>query len=254
MASLRTNQVTTLLGLGADAMDNMFDVTIVPPTGITTFANLEAARGGVLAFNDPTALSNFTIRAEGFQPPKYKIKTYKVGYKGVEVDRPQTKLDMERQFELTFRLDSHYQVYRFLSSWRSLIAQASSGYVTNALWDPSNADASGVSDINMVFGTVYVAALARPVYMVDSDPFRAKGVTSGKFEPNGDPLALGEPSSTVPSEPDLTRWQFQHVWLAELDEPQYKTEGGDAIKIKATFKFGDFVDPAYALYGNETAP
>jgi hypothetical protein len=252
MASLRGNQVTTLLGLGADAMDNMFDVSITPPEGLTTLYNRVAGREGLIPFNDPTMLSNLTIRAEGFQPPKYKIKTYKVGYKGVEVDRPQTKLDMERQFELTFRLDSNYQVYRFLSAWRSLTVQASSGYVTNALWSDSNTTTQ-VSDINKVYGTVYVAALARPVFMVDGDPFRAKGVTSGKFEPYGDSSSGGEPTGTVPSEEDLNRWEFNHVWLAELDEPQYKTEGGDIIKIKATFKFGDFTDPAYAAYGNATS-
>jgi hypothetical protein len=248
MANL--GQVTTLLGLGADAMDNMYDVVITPPKGMSGLQAAIAGRAGDLAYSD-AALANFTIRAEGFEPPKYKIQTYKVGYKGVEIDRPKTKLDMEREFELSFRLDANYQVYQFLSAWRSQLVQASSGYVTNALWgEDTQGDrvAGMVGEINSVFGSVTVTALSRPIYMAQGTPFQSFGVTEGKMD--GTAAGGSTLTETTPLVGGTTQWKFAHVWLAELDEPSFKNEGGDAIKIKAKFKFGDLIDPAYSYMGS----
>ena len=250
MATLESNQVTALIGLGADAMDNMFDISITPPTGLTTFENLGAGTAGVLQAADPGFESDIVIRADGFEPPAFNAKTYKIAYKAVSIDRPATKMEGEREFKISFRLDANYRAYRFLSAWKSLIMQASSGYVTNALWGPGG-DTAGpiepVPEINTVLGQVTVSALARPVYQSDSNPFSAQGVSIGKFTPGS--LLTSKASGTVPLSSDLNNWQFMQVWLSKLEEPKYKTDGGDAIKIAATFKFGEFIDPIYAQYG-----
>lgn len=250
MALLANNQVTALLGLGADAMDNMFDIVITPPTGLTTFENLGAGRAGVLDAANPQFENDITIRADGFSPPVFNPKTYKVGYKAVSIDRPATKIEGERQFTISFRLDANYRAYRFLSAWRSLIMQASSGYVTNALWGDSADQASlttPVGEINKVFGQVVISALARPIYQSSGTPFSAQGVTTGKF--TEDSLAVSAASETIPGATDLSTWQFNQVWISKLDEPKFKTDGGDIIKIEATFKFGEYIDPIYNQYG-----
>lgn len=251
MGLLASNQVTALIGLGADAMDNMFDITITPPVGLTTFENLGAGRAGVLNAADPGFENDITIRADGFEPPQFNAKTYKVGYKAVTLDRPSTKIEGEREFKITFRLDANYRAYRFLSAWKSLIMQASTGYVTNALWGDGADQASltsPVGDINKVFGQVVISALARPIYQSNSIPFDAQGVSVGKFTDGS--LATTKASDTMPSAIDLSTWQFNQVWLVKLDEPKYKTDGGDPIKIAATFKFGEFIDPIYSQYGS----
>ena len=244
MGTLSSNQVTSLLSLGADAMDNMFDISIEPPKGISSIENLQGARAGLTTYDSQQFKHNLTIRADGFNPPVFKVKTYEVKYKTVTIDRPATKIEGQRQFDITFRLDANYQAYRFLAAWKSLIMQASSGYATNALWDDDGdvADLFGVGEINKVFGKIKVSALARPIHMVDGaeNAFKADGVTAGKFVQGGSPVSEG---ATIPLANELNTWDFDHVWVSELDEPQYKTDGGDAIKIKATFKFGDFKDP-----------
>ena len=250
MATLENNQVTALIGLGADAMDNMFDISITSPAGLTTFENLGAGTAGVLQAADPGFENDIVIRADGFEPPSFNIKTYKTAYKAVSIDRPATKLEGEREFKISFRLDANYRAYRFLSAWKSLIAQASSGYVTNALWGPGG-DVAGltspVPDINSVFGQVNVSALARPIYQSNGNPFSAQGVSIGKFTSGS--LLTSQAADTVPNSQDLTSWQFMQVWLVKLEEPKFKTDGGEAIKIAATFKFGEFIDPIYAQYG-----
>lgn len=247
MGNLSNNQVSTLLSLGADAMDNMFDVTIEPPEGVTRF---ESTDMDAFEFDSDRFKHDITIRAQGFKPPEFTVKTYKVAYKTVEIDRPATKIDGERQFEMTFRLDANYMAYRFLGAWKALIANASTGYATNALYGKDGAGDRGIFDtaaaMNNVFGTVRVAALARPIYMAEAAPFKADGVTAGKFEPGG---AMVEESATIANNSQLARWEFTEAWITSLTAPDYKTNGGDALTVQATFKFGNFKDPIYYAYG-----
>lgn len=220
MATLNT-PATALLGLGADAMDNMFDIQIDLPESVS-------------AFGIPTTLGgspSITIRADGFSPPEFTIKTYPIAYKAVKIDRPATKIDGERQFEITFRLDANYEAYKSLGAWRSLLMEPSSGYATNALFGQGGDVSVAAGASNNVFGTVKIAALNRPIHMTTGNAFEVGGVTSGKF--------TDEPSA------NNVIWEFYNVWLSKLEEPKYKTDGGDAIKIKATFKFGDYVNPIY---------
>lgn len=254
MGTIAYNQVTALLGLGADAMDNMFDIVITPPAGLTTFEALGAGRAGTLAAADPQFENDITIRADGFAPPTFNAKTYKVGYKAVSIDRPSTKIEGEREFKITFRLDANYRAYRFLAAWKSMIMQASTGYVTNALWAPNGevgdqaSLTTPVGNINMVFGNVLVSALSRPIYQSNGTPFSAQGVTSGKFTEGS--LETSPATETIPGALDKTTWEFKQVWLSKLDEPKFKTDGGEIIKIDATFKFGEYIDPIYSQYGN----
>lgn len=246
MGSLSGNQVTALLGLGADAMDNMFDIQIVPPDGLKVFDSLGTGRGGFMGPEESTFLNDITIRADGFSPPAFNPKTYKVAYKAVSIDRPATKIEGERQFTITFRLDANYRAYRFLSAWKSIIMQASNGYATNALWDNSLGDANGLDAINKVFGKVSVTALSRPIYQTSGTPFSAQGVSAGKFTED----SLVSAGAVDVADTDKTIWNFRQVWVSKLDEPKYKTDGGDIIKVEATFKFGDYDDPTYYQYAS----
>lgn len=222
-----SSPASTLLGLGADAMDNMFDIQIDLPADLPDMASFESFA------------SNLTIRGDGFQPPKLSVKTYEVKYKAVSIERPATRLEGKREFSITFRLDANYLAYRVLGAWKSMIAQASAGYVTNGLFGAKGDNPGSGND---VFGTVTVSSLARPIYMSADSRYRHAGVTDGKF------TGEGTESVGLPTSAELMTWKFEQVWLSDLDEPSYKTDGGDIIKVKATFKFGEFTDPIYGRY------
>lgn len=247
MANLSNNNVATLLNLGADAMDNMFDVTIEPPPGLSSF---QQHAMDAHSFDDVRFKHDITIRAEGFKPPEFNVKTYKVGYKTVEIDRPATKVEGERQFEMTFRLDANYMAYRFLGAWKSIIVNASTGYASNALFGgganssiSADQDLFNAAAINNIFGRVRVAALQRPIHMVETSPFEDTGVTSGKFE-----AGSNMDSSAQVDRNHLAEWEFTEVWITNLATPQYTTNGGDPITVQATFRFGNFKDPIFNAY------
>ena len=44
-------------------------------------------------------------------------------------------------------------------------------------------------------------------------------------------------------------WTFYDVWVSKVGQPQFTTEGGDALKYSVAFKFGDCDYPFYNATG-----
>ena len=212
--------VTALLGLGADAMDNLFDVVITLPSGAT-----DSTVKAVGAAQEPSAIDlsdQYRIRCQGFTPPKFTVKTYDVKYKTIKIKRPASVVEGDRVFELQFRLDANYNTYRALADWRAKTMIGTTGLARNSL------DlASG--------GLVEVFALASPV----STPANAgefTGITDAK-------------AHNANTEVATAAWEFKDVWLTELSEPAFKQGAGDPIMITAKFAFGDYKDPYHDWAG-----
>ena len=211
MASLAENHVTELIKAGADAMSNMYDVKIVFPDDIQTQLG--------------TDIQAMIVRAKGFTPPEAEVVNYKVNYKTVEIDRPATKITMNRQFTISFRLDAYYAVYRALKMWAGRNGTPSTGYASNALWD------SAAGSPNNIKGRVIVTALSTPVLMDPSNPYFAEGVNTGNFSEN-------------PNSENLI-WEFDDVWVQKMTEPQFTMDDAGTMDIEATFFFGNMKDPHY---------
>lgn len=216
MSTLADNHVTELLKAGADAMSNMFDVQIIFPE------DLQSQLG--------PDISMLRIRAKGFEPPVFNVKTYEVKYKTISITRPATQLEGSRTFSLSFRVDAYYSIYKALKMWASRIGTGSTGYASNALWGDASESPNGV------LGTVRVAALSTPVIMDSGDPFFAQGVNTGYFS-----------SQNSETSPHLV-WEFYDVWLQKLEEPKYSMDDASALEVQATFFFGNYKDPFYTKW------
>jgi hypothetical protein len=191
------------MDLGADAMDNMFDIEITLPN------NVKGAGDGI---------KSLPLRATGFNPPVFKTKTYKNSYKAVSISRPAAKIEGERQFDIEFRLDALYFAYDVFKVWKGLVNNASTGYASNELNEDD-------------LGAVAVSALKKPITIGTAGYTAAEtGVSSGKIGAEGNHA-----------------YSYDGVWITEVGEPAYKTDGGDALFVKITFQFGQFADP---LQGN----
>lgn len=116
MARLSETHITTLLGAGADAMTNMYEVEFIPPPG------LYSDQGPALK-----------IRTKAFTPPAPKQKDYDVHWKTVSAKRPATKIELDRTLEFEIRVDAYYDVYKCLLEWQSYTSIASVGYAANGL-------------------------------------------------------------------------------------------------------------------------
>jgi hypothetical protein len=197
MPNASAGNVSTLITSGFDAFANLYDIVITWPTKL-----------------DSTSLSAMTVpltsvRALDFTPPELSVSRYPVPYKGAEITRLGSKIEGDRTFSLTFRIDSNYYLYTLLRSWK------------HAWSDPSN-------DGEITFGSYSAAATS------DYDgTIVVRGYTS---------------SSTLSSIADPTTssslgavWTFNQVLCTKTGTPGYVRSGGsEALTVTADFIFGTY--------------
>lgn len=151
--------ITELLGAGADAMTNMYEVAFTMPTGTALSV-------------DATQTAKLRIRADAFNPPADSQQTYEVHWKTVALTRPATKIIMDRVFTITFRVDANYDLYRTLLKWKGLTSAGSVGYASQEM---------------NTLGSVTVSALASTI----SNPKMVAGKTSDAPDIKGAASASG---------------------------------------------------------------
>jgi hypothetical protein len=217
MAQLNS-QVSALLEIGADAMDNMFDVHIHLPQAV-----LDATRYYI---DGKTQEHTMSLRCLGFTPPKFTLKTYDSSYKTMRVKRPAGKIEGERFFQLQFRLDAYYSVYRTFLAWRSAHLQPSTGFASNDL-------ESHMSHYDDFLGWIQVSAADTPVSQQPGQGYNADGVTRGGF--------LGSQEVTYGVRSTLN-WTFNRVWIIDMDNPKFITGSGEIQLITVIFGFTDYED------------
>lgn len=220
MAMIKSTQVSALINLGADAMDNLFDVNIQLPLALSSDEEVTQKLEDSL-----------TLRCLGFTPPKFTAKTYDMSYKTSRLKKAAGKIEGERIFKLQFRLDAYYSIYRLLLNWRKICLQPSTEYAASTI---SNVDENGRSYL----GIISVSALDTPVSRTTFQD-EAIGVTK-------DIITEKTLSSSL-------SWKFKDVWVQNVDDPVFKAGNADIQIISATFGFCNFEDPQYLDYSNSKA-
>jgi hypothetical protein len=191
-----TPHLFNLYAVGADAMKNMFDVFITPPAGLLA-----------------STKDNIQLRVKGFKVPEYSNEMYEVGYKTVKIKRPKSLVTIDRTFELAFRLDANYEVYKTLGQWANRITSAGWGFVATDL-NESNT------------GTVQVFALNTPITYTDG-----MDMTTGVGGVNIGDFASKE------------AWQFQYCWPSKIALGEFAMETSEPQEVTVTFQFLDMTDP-----------
>lgn len=112
--SLVTTALQSLINEGNDAQGKLYEAVF---------------SGGVLGSDT----SNMTIRCSGFTPVFPTQSTYAVNFVTAKIERPTTKVDLTRNFSLTFRSDDNWYLYKQLLLQHSLTMNASKSYVNTSL-------------------------------------------------------------------------------------------------------------------------
>ena len=184
--------INALVSSGADAFANTFDVKIKFPWS-DSFTTM--------------------VRAQGFEVKDATTASYKIDYHGNSLDRPGTKMEFDRGFSLTFRMDAAYSLYGAMVEWHE------------AVTDPVN---GGVSNYPSALGEVKVVAL--------SGVFTAAEMATTLVNEGGD---IKE-SSTSPI------FSYSNVWVTHVSQPSYDHSSGDsAMTFTVDFKFADTSMPFY---------
>ena len=113
---------SVLMNSTGDAMSNIYDIIIDWPWDAGT------ATGTIFKNAAEAAVS---YRAEGFSIPEAKSKTYDVYWRGVKVKKVASGIDMDRKFDITFRLDANYALYQKFTAWKKIVGDVNTSGVAN---------------------------------------------------------------------------------------------------------------------------
>lgn len=199
---------SVLVNSTGDAMDNIFDIYIDWPWGTS------GTNGSISAASE----AQVSYRAEGFTIPQPKTNTYKVTWNGITVHKVSSGVQLDRKFDITYRLDANYALYNKFIAWQKLT---------------SDINTSGVANTASALGRVQVVAPGAEYNSLSwSTPDKASA------EENLMQSRLG---STT-----LLAWTFEDVQCINVDAPKFKQgETGGKITYKVEFIFGDAAYPFY---------
>lgn len=192
----QNNYITTLLNHSSDAQGNLFYVTFSPTTAMSG--------------SDGSGVEDMTIRCSGINIPATEQGTYSVKFMNATVDRPNAKVELNRQFDITFRVDSNYEVYRKLILQERVTFDPIKGYTATNIDDKTN-----LFDISV------------------SVPKITKDTAN---TPAGEATKEG----TIENFEELFR--FKHCWISSVDNVSYKYGSSDPLTVKATIQYIYFED------------
>ena len=209
----RTAPIRGMVASGADLMTHMYDVKIWFPD-----------------FKNPGKLNEFqsyplTVRATGFKPPEFTLKTYPISYHGLTIDRPAAALEGERSVELTFREDAVFELRNQFHTWMSVVGDPVTG---------------GVSNQTFYYGKLSVGTIAAGYIANAVNTPNGTGKTS-----DGTDIEDTHGFLTSRGQNPIAQWTFYNVWVSKVSQPDFKTDGADANQMSVKFHFMDIDYPVF---------
>lgn len=138
--STSNNFLQSLIGAGADAQSNLYEVDIL---------------GGSLT----DVSTPLKIRCNGFTPPDTpEPALYQVKYLTAYIDRPSAKVAPIKNFSLTFRIDANLDVYKALLAQQKITFNPSKSFAANDIQQLYYNDELFTTTVNVVeqaFATEY---------------------------------------------------------------------------------------------------
>ena len=192
MLTKTNNPLQELIAVGADAQAGLYDVDITIPR-----SNISAQQ--------------LRVRNAGFKGPETSQEVYPVKYKGATLTCPKAFLNVGQTFDIQFRLDANYQVYKALVDLENLTSNPALGWASSSL--PSKDQ----------LATVTVYALTSPITDINQSH-------SAYTSTNSKPMFI-----------------YKGCWISKLTKPEFKNGDMSAINITATFQYMDFEDPQSGL-------
>lgn len=176
------NLMQSLISSGADALNNLFEVEF---TGIGTNYISDVDQ-------------DLKVRCQGFTPPATSQDSYQVRFVNAYIDLPTSKVNVTRNFSLTFRVDANYTILKALEDQMG------------ATFNPqNNYTATDISYINENGFTVTVRAINEAI----------------------NPNNYEEEYSTV----DL--FEFRGCWISNIPSLQYSTSSAGPASVTVTINF-----------------
>lgn len=115
------NYIQDLITAGNDAHSNLYELEFT---------------GGV--FNNNETSTSARVRTSGFTPPSINQESYTVRYITSYVDWPRAKVNVTRSFDIEFRVDSYWEIYKRLQEQKKIFLNASHSFAGTDISEEDN--------------------------------------------------------------------------------------------------------------------
>ena len=166
------------------------------------YSNLYIAQflGGV--FNAQSISEGMSVRCDGFTPPSIDQPSYQVRFINEHIDRPSTKVNVTRNFSLTFRVDANYAVYKAICQQRDITFDPTRSFTATDIYE--------LKQNNKLF-SVTINALK-----------------NGLNAPTGNK--------------SLTLFKFRDCWITRIDPLKFSYSSGDPLTVNVGINFIEMED------------
>lgn len=180
------NYLQNLIIAGNDAHSNLYEIVF---------------SGGEFD-KDTNLASAMSVRTSGFTAPDTKQDTYSVKYITAYIDRPKTKVNVTRNFNLDFRLDSYWEVYKLLVNQQKVTMNAAHSFAATDM---------DVIKSKMFHITVYA-------------------------------LHEGLSSETISTTDRKKLYEFKYCWITNLNPSEFSNTDSNPLKVTAAISFLEMYD------------
>ena len=194
MSLIVNNALNSLIREGNDAQSNLY--------------RLKFSGGYDNMFGDKNLSDSITIRNSGITLPMPSQDSYTVKYITAYIDRPVTKVNLDRHFDIEFRVDSHWNIYRKLLEQQRLFSNAAKS-----------------------FSSIYITD---SVGNILEDKF---------FNVTVEYINELSESSNVDNEDNLnTIAEYRHSWIESITPPSFSTGDASPVTISCSINFMEMID------------
>ena len=198
------NYLSSLINAGADAMTNLFYVKF---------------SGGLVDEIAPSLI----VRLSDISLPTATQETFTINYMTTSLDVPKADISIDKKLDITFRLDSNYELYQYLLKQQALTSIPNLGYASNIAPDePLLSSTNPNKD----------SGLEIKLYSMKTE------VKAGNQE-------SPQEDNTTPNYQLM--YTFKYCWISEITPPSYSYSNSDALTVKASFYFYEYSDPQNQL-------
>ena len=112
------NYIQTLLTAGDDAHSNLY------------WAKFSSINGPL---KKDSAADSLSLRCDGFTPPPTDQAAYSVSFMNQTIERPVAKVNVTRNFSLTFRVDANYLTFKTLLDQQGILFNPAKGFTATSI-------------------------------------------------------------------------------------------------------------------------
>jgi len=217
-----TTYVQALIDAGADAQTNLFYLQFL--------SNTEHG------FIDSELSTMYTVRATQLTLPTFTHTSKENSFFTTSMKVPVAEITGDKQFSITFRIDSNYRLYQELLKQQAVTSIPNLAYAATELSEEHEAIVENGEVKNLGF-KVRIYALN---HGVNNTKYETPLEGSGSFMPG--------PSGSSSVSGYQLLYEFRYCWIEKLSPLKFDFNTADKQTIQCDINFMDFSDPQNLLF------